>query len=550
MEKYLKKYYRLFFFGVAVLLLYPTFQAGYIFSLDGAVMPDVSWADINFKVEPITLILYKIFSIFLSFGLFQRVFLLGVIFFLGTAGFRLAQRTENIYAQYFSGLFLIFNPFIYARLLEQSGIAIGCAAFFWFLIYLLEYLDDGSRKKIIWASVCAGLAISFFLHSAFFVALVLFIFFIFDYLKRKDWKFSGESFLIFWAIVFAINGNWILTAVFKVSETRVSGVQSFRQGDVEAFATRSIGDHSIYTTVLALQGYWGEYQDRFVSIQDNPLWFPAFLLILTLSIFGLVRLQTSAACWDSGCPKDFAKSLFILFLIAFVLAIGAASLLTEFISLWLYENVPFYIGLREPQKWVAVLVFVYAYLGAWGIKYLLGIEKLQNCRKEMGIFCALLPVIFSFSMIRGMHEYLTPHQFPVEWQEAKIYLDKNITSDRVLFFPWHSYLKLDFAGKNVIVPAQAFFGNYAIRARNTEFGGIYSHSTDEQSLTIEKYVVKKDNPAEKINYENFTVDMRRLGISKITLLKSEDWQNYLWLDRMERVVKVLENDKLIIYKIQ
>ncbi|HRY28274.1 MAG TPA: hypothetical protein P5323_03995, partial [Candidatus Moranbacteria bacterium] len=101
MEQLLKKYNKIIFALVAIILLYPTFQSGYIFLLDWPVRPDLSLADIDWKVDSIVRIInYGLASVF-SFGVFQRIYLFAIIFFLGLAGFRLAKKTNNIFARYF-----------------------------------------------------------------------------------------------------------------------------------------------------------------------------------------------------------------------------------------------------------------------------------------------------------------------------------------------------------------------------------------------------------------------------------------------------------------
>jgi len=539
MKKIFEKYNKIIFALIALVLIYPSFQRGYVFLLDWMVIPNISLADINFSIDSIGIILYKLLAIALGFGAVQRAVLFSVIFFAGIAGFRLAKRTNNIFAQYFAGVFLIFNPFLYARIVEQPNIAGGAVLFFWFLIYFLEHLEKNNRRKLILASVFGALSISFSIHNIFFIGLAMVILLGFDYLKKRDWGFILKTALVIGVMIVLLNCNWIFS--FLSGDIRgAGGIGRFTSADWETFKTQSIGDHSVYSTVLALQGYWGEYQDRFVSIQDNPLWSTAFIFILALAFFGAIK---------SWKKNPFAKPLAILFFAAFALAVGVASPIFKPMAVFLYEHIPLYIGLRESQKWVALLVFIYAYFGGWGIKYLLEIEKIKNYKKEIGIFCAILPIIFSFSAIRGMHGHFTPHEFPVEWHEAKKYLDENPTDGKILFLPWHSYMKFDFAGKNIVNPAQDFFGKNVIWGSNTEFGRVYSHSLDEQTLTIEKYVAQKDNPVLKINYANFSEDMQKMGIQKIMLSKTEDWQKYLWLDTIN-VAKALENDELIIYSLR
>jgi hypothetical protein len=535
MEKYFRKYRLIVFLIVASVLLYPTLQRGYIMLLDWSIWPFVSLGDINWKIDPMGWALYKLLAFIFTPAVFQRIFLLGAIVLSGMAGFRLAKKTGSIYAQYFAGLFLIFNPFIYARLIEQTMIVgAGVVSFFWFLVYFLEYLQERRTKKLIVASLIASLAVSFFAHSLFFIGVSCAVFLIFDYFKKKDWRFVVKTFSIMWAIILILNLNWIISSLKGGDTTWAGNVKNFTQEDLEAFQTKKIGGNSVYVTVLALQGYWGEYQDRFVSVQKNSLWSIAFVLILALSVFGAVKL------WK----KDvFVKPLLVLFVVAFVLAIGVASPLFEPVALFFYRCIPFYIGLREPQKWVAVLVFVYAYMGSRGIKYFLEARIMKNYRIEVGIFCAILPVIFSFSIIGGMHEHFVPREFPPEWQEAKKYLGENLDMEKVLFFPWHSYMKFNFSGKNIINPARTYFGENIVQGNNIEFGKVYSNFGDDESLTIEKYVLQRGIA------DDFSADMKKYGFSGIILAKAEDWRDYNWLDRIKNIKKVLENDELIIYKI-
>jgi hypothetical protein len=401
-------------------------------------------------------------------------------------------------------------------------------------------LEERNRKKIIIASILSALGVSFCFHSAFFIATTVIVLLLFDLARKKDWRFSLKTVVIIFSCMILFNGNWL----FSLSQGVNGGagnVSYFTQADLDTFKTRAIDDSSVYATVLALQGYWGENQDRFVSVRENTLWGLAFILILALAVFGIFKI------WKKD---QFAKPLVVIFFSAFVLAIGIASPLFKPLALWLYDHMPFYMGLREPQKWAAVMVLVYAYFGGWGVKYLLEIKKIKDYRREIGICCALLPIIFSFSIVKGMHEHLAPHEFPVEWQDAKNYLLQNPADGKILFLPWHAYTQFDFANKTIINPARSYFGKNIIQGNNTEFNDVYSHAADLQTVAIEKYAARENNPGEKIGYRNFISDMKNLGIGRVMLAKTEDWQAYDWLDKINEAEKVLENDKIIIYDIQ
>jgi hypothetical protein len=531
MTNFFKKYYWIVFCAVAIILIYPSFAHGYIFALDWGVKPFITWSDIVWS-KSLGWNICDILAIIMTFGVFQRVLLFAIVALAGIAGFRLAKNTHNIFAQYFSGLFFIFNPFVYARIVEQTmNIGVGVVSFFWFLVFFMEAIEEDSSKKLIYSALVGAVTISFFVHSIFFVGAVFVSFITVDYIRNRKWKNIVRKSILFWLIIFFLNSNWIFASL-SGNDTWIDRVVNFTQDDVEAFKTRKIGGYSVYMTVLSLQGYWGEYQDRFISVQDNILWFPAFVGIVFLAFFGLVRL------WRKNI---FVKPFMFLFLLAFVLAIGVASSLIKPLVLWLYQYVPFYIGLREPQKWVVILVLVYAYFCAWGITYILDAKKIKEYRTGLGVLCAILPLIFSFAMIRGMHEFTTPHDFPVEWKEVRDHLRDDHSQGKILFLPWHSYMYFDFAGKNITNPARGYFGQNVISGNNVEFGGVYSNVDDFQTQTIQKYVMPDSEKT------HFAQDMYDMGVQTVVLYKAEDWQKYAWLEKADHVRKEMENDELIIY---
>ncbi len=534
MKRFFEKYYWLVFAGIAIVLIYPSFSPGYIFALDWAISPFITWSDIVWT-NPVGWVICDIFSVILTSAIFQRILLFAIITLAGIAGFRAAKNTHNIFAQYFAGLFLIFNPFFYARMIEQTMlIGAGIVALVWFWIFLMESLEEGNIKKMIGAAVCAALAVSFFAHSIFFVGLIFFAFTLKQYVIKEEWKKFFMMIAIFWVIVLCVNGNWIIASATE-GNTWASKVVNFTQDDLDAFRTRKIGGHSVYTTVLSLQGYWGEYQDRFVSVQDNFLWSSAFVLIFMLALYGVIRT------WRDGM---FTRTFVMLFLIAYVLAIGVASPVIKPYVLLLYEHVPYYIGLREPQKWVAVMMFIYAYMGAWGLKSILDHKKTKEYRTEVGLLCVILPVVFSFSMIRGVHEYVVPQNFPAEWHEVRNFLQTERVEGKVLFLPWHSYLYFDFAQKNITNPAKRYFGTRVISGNNVEFGKVYSNFSDAQTHMIQKYVSDGKNTKE------FAYDLCTINVQTVIVAKAEDWQNYLWIDHANGIQKVMENAELIVYAVE
>lgn len=528
---FFNKYHWVIFSLVAMILIYPSFAPGYIFAIDWKITPFITWHDIAWT-DPIGWIICDIGAVLLGFGTFQRILLFGMIVLMGMAGFRLVKRLNNVYAGYFSGLLLIFNPFFYARMVEQTMIVgMGIVAFMWFVVLLKEYFEEKRVMQMIGSAISAGLAISFFAHSIFFVAVTFFVVSIYMGIHSKEWKKIITLSLIFWAIVFFLNGNWIIASLHS-DGTWASKITTFTYDDLETFRTRKIGGLSIYSTVISLQGYWGEYQDRFVSIQDNFLWSSGFLGIVLCALIGFRRK------WNND---PFGKALIVIWCIAYVLALGVASPITKSLVMIMYEHVPYYMGLRESHKWVVVMLLAYAYMGAWGIKILFKSTLCKNWRMEIGLLCVLLPVVFSFSMIRGMHEHVVPYVFPHEWNDMRNYIMIQHQDDKTLFLPWHAYIPVSFADKVIINPAKSYFGQHLITGNNVEFGKVENNFTDPLSQMIEYHIDQKDDPM------IFMKDLCAVDINTAVIARVDDWKDYQWLETAWIEYKTHENGGFVFY---
>lgn len=310
--------------------------------------------------------------------------------------------------------------------------------------------------------------------------------------------------------------------------------QNFDQNHLEAFNTGEHETTSVYLNALSLHGYWGEREDRFISTQSrNFIWKPVFLLIFALVLFG---------AWSHRKNK-LVRALAALGLLSFILGIGIRGGLVKTFNQFLYDYVPFYMGLREPQKWIGLLLIAYAGLGALGLKKLLELKDMKEHAPAWGLAALFLVFIYTPTMFAGFLGQLKPIDFPSDWYATKEIIAEREDEGKVLVLPWNQYLDPGFLnGKEVANPARAFFGDSVIQGDNMETSTAFTQSNRPESKVIEKHLFGE----EEIN-SDFLIDLEKIGIGSILLLKNEDLDDYGWLDKLESLELIQDSENLKLY---
>jgi hypothetical protein len=273
----------------------------------------------------------------------------------------------------------------------------------------------------------------------------------------------------------------------------------------------------------------------------------------------------------------FDISLILIWIVSFILSLWVSyDNVFSSISKWLYENIDFYRGFREPQKWVIFLVIMYAWFGGWWLKYLL--DKIRIFYKSNLIvrflvwFVIFSPVFYSYNQLFNFHWQLSVKQYPKQWQEVRNILfedldkvdnceykkDKKVNKCyKWIVFPRHSYIWIKWIWKKTLINVSNYFWNNLLLADNIEIWKIYSQSIRPESKIIEKYVAPwwlfRDSISDN-EIKQFIQDLKWLWIEYIILLKEVDWKFYeKFLEKAKdfwylEVVK--DNEMIRLYKIK
>lgn len=578
----------LFFLLLALLALFPIWGKGYLFLLDWDVQPFISWQDINFFQRSPGWLAFDLAAIILPFSFVQKIALFMLVFFLGRAGYSLAGMIvgdggspESRIAMYFGGTFMVLNPFIYGRLADgQVGVA-ACVLFLaFFIVFLWRYVFSGRRRDLIWSGIMAGCSMMFIIHSVFFIVAIAGVILCWQAVKpRKTMRrrqafemgtavdpnmavekvekndFSGQSrgkgnnqkiwlvkvakifgsFLFIILSAMAFNANVIIGYALD-KNINLQAIENFDKQHIEAFRTVEHDDAPVWLNALSLHGYWGEKENRFLSTQENSfIWKPVFCLILALVVFGL---------WKGIGGDCKVEALAVIGLLSLFLAVGVAHPFSRTLSQFLYDHLPFYIGLREPQKWSGLLLIAYVGFSSNGVKHLLELKEIKKFRSlwTAGLFILLLA--YTPNMLPGFRGQFQPTDFPEGWYNMKAYLNQQSDRKKVLFLPWHQYMEFEFTrGKTIVNPAAAFFGKDMVSGDNMEAGKIYSQMERPVSKTVEAYV----RQGEKFDTVSFCRDMKSFGFTHILLSQTEDFSIYSWLDRAACLEEKKRENRLILY---
>jgi hypothetical protein len=522
-------------FGLFLVFIISTpflFKGGYVAYVDLIHGPHTNY---NWLSPQVLMNSFLYLSDFISPAFASRAILSLVLLLIYFAGRYLAKTfTDNQLTLTAGASFSVLNLFVYERVLYgQFGVVLAYA----FLMLLTAQLFNMFKsrnfdwKDILLAGLFGGLAIDSSMHAVFmvgFVALVAWLFFGF---RREDlsWTKSGTVVAIILTISLLVNSVWIYGAIS--GKTTIGGFVSsnITNQDLVAFQTSGNSLLGKVGNVVFLSGFWGKDQQRFVDVTTAPFWWVGFLPFIFLFVYGLMLL------WRND-RKIFA---WLLTLWAGAVTLSVASSVTWL--LWIYKYVPFYSGLREPQKWVMVVMIVYLLLAVYALEELRK-QKETNLLTYLFIFLlCLVQVRFFF----GFWGQVRTFQFPENWYRLDSYLVQNISADekgycgnRTLVLPWHLYMSYPFVQKITANLAMYFFTCPVIYGTNMEYGGIFDNSVEGTRDPYGKWLfVDKALPPPK-------------NIQFIILFKTVDWEKYLWLEENSYLQKIEDNADFVLYKVK
>ncbi len=544
---------------LSVVILWDLLLPGYVLALDMVFTPTIQFPGsfFGFSNDPISL-LYMPYNLGLwalnnvaSSWIIQKTLLFLVFLLAGLGAYDFCS-TESISGKLFAGFIYAMNPFIYVRfMVGHLSLLLAYSVFPFLLKSFIKFLHDTRMETCIRMMLLSTLVIILDSHFVYITAIPFVALLIFKILTMNRKNFLK---IICWSAIaclffLVINFFWIAPMLtFETSNPFISG---FTYQDLLAFTSRTWGTgFNIFFTLATLYGFWRFPEGYSYVSWTLPGWQLIFVYILYLAVNGFISSQNKSS------NKWIGKGIATASIISLILATGISSTYTAPIFEALFKFLPFFSGMREPQKFLTILVLAYSFFGGYGVSTIsMTLIELKNKSLKHRVLQRTLPLIFmivslaspfvySYTQLFGFNGQIRNLEYPSEWYEIKAVINQDASDYRILILPWHLYMHQSWIGRKTANPASDFFDKPFLAGENMEWGGIETQSIKpEQSYTQ----LLLNNRARIMNLGNL---LAPLNVKYIILLKEVDYRDYDFLYNQTDLKVIKENAMVALFENQ
>ncbi|MEA2522443.1 MAG: hypothetical protein QOI81_2089, partial [Actinomycetota bacterium] len=418
----------------------------------------------------------------------------------------------------------VVDPFTYERMVAGQVYLVLAFALMPLLLSLLWEERSARRSVIIGLLIALQVALS--LHLVFIAGLLVVAFASRDLLARR-WRdglhLAGSA-----AIALLASAYWLPSAI------RASGGFD-RIGTADLVAFRSSADPAfgLYPNLVGLYGFW---RHGWVLPKDFlpawPLFLLALLVVAGIGVAGSWRRLGSRRLAPLPCAGG----------LGLVLAAGDQGLAGG-IYRFLFDHVAVFRVMREPQKWLELLVLVYAVGFGLGLEAIVHAVGTAKARATAAVIVLLIPVTYGFTMLWGFDAAVAPSHYPASWAQANDVMGSG--PGAIVALPWHRYLPLPWTQDRVVSnPMVSAFARDVVVSEDPEFGGVPAEGSDPLSANVGQ--ILRDGA----NGEPVAAPLSRLGVEYLALARVNDWQRWSWLQGSGGIQVVRRWPDLILLQVE
>jgi hypothetical protein len=402
--------------------------------------------------------------------------------------------------------FYVVNPFMVDRMVAgQIYLVVGISLFPLLMALLLAPApDDSILQRGLRIGLTLAVMIALAPHFVFLAGLPLAGVLCGAVVKSQRRRAAAA--LLSLGAAIGLGLYWILPAIRVRSSLSTIGA-----GDLATFATRADDHHGLLVNALGLYGFWVR---MWREPKDVFTWWPLVLLaILVVVIVG------AATALRDPARRPAAIVIIASAILGYLLALGDQGP-TAGIYLWLFDHVPVFRIMREPQKFLVLVLFAYAYFFAVGVVDLTN-DVRGAARAVFLVGLGALIVMNGFTAFWGFNGYVHPSSVPSSWAAADRLMGEGEGS--ILSLPWRLYEVPSFADDRVIAnPTPSFFRRQTIVSADSG-----DPIADQNTGPTDRYISFLVSQGAQI--DTFGNLVAPLNVRYVLLQHVQDWQAYSWL---------------------
>ena len=429
----------------------------------------------------------------------------------------------SLVGQLGAGLLYAVNPFVFDRLFAgQIALLLGYAVL---PFTVRALLDAATTSRALPRAICwAGVAVALDEHFAWIlVPLTLAIALTRVSLGRATLRLAAVGL-----------GAAAVSCYLLVPPLLVGTSPAGRAGQLRAYQTMGDPRLGLFVNVTGLYGFFRpgpEPKDLFAG------WPAVLAALIVVVVTGYVsRFRTQSDRRDGIAVLAAGVG-------GYFLALGGQGP-TGGLFRTLYEHVPGFVIMREPEKFVALIALAYAYGFARGVELLVVHAKGLHAKRRVGQLLPIavavaLPFAYTPNLIDGLGGHILASEYPPSFSVAA-----RIVGDRsVLFLPWHEYMATPYTQHRVV----ANTGPYLFRGRvivGENPGPDYAFAAQNREHRILDHLFASSTHA-----RNAAELIGRLGVPFIALEKAADWPSYTWLGREHGIRLAYSSRSIDLYSV-
>ncbi len=439
-----------------------------------------------------------------------------------------------------AGVFYVFNSFVTTRVfMGQYYLLLGYALTPWALLAVLRFRERPSPRAALTAGLWITGTILMNAHHLVLLALLLLPFlFPIRLLPR-----SPRS----WSLLLAPLAIFLLASALTF-RTGTASLLDHRGPWARALQAPVTGN--LIADSLLLTATWKANLPYVFPHEVLPAFGALTGVLLAIILLGILGNASTTT------HRTVVWQLLAVTALAGALAIGVAHPLTEPAAAFLYRHVPFWIGMRDSAKFLALVALTESVFLGYGLASLLRASPRSPWHRRALRAGSVLTIaalaVLVLPALGGYSGQIAARDYPESWTAWNQRLGAHGSRPKMLFLPWHQYLAFSFTDDRTVAnPAPRFFtGAEVVAGDNSEVGGIgktpfiYSESTRPISKVIE--AILRDAPERP----DFGARLAQEHIRYVALATdTEDVDAYGFLARQDELQRVFESPELPVWEI-